>query len=114
MKMMYKRLKHVRIAAGVQWTVATTHRLAQIQGLGRILDGIWKVIGKLIDDVIIVVRNWHSLDVAKKVWKKRLEVEKKSQNFYFWSVSNFSRGMNFLKCKKKIVIIKSEFLMNFS
>ena len=68
--MMYKRLKHVRIAAGVQWTVATTHGLAQIQGLRRILDGIWKVIGKLIDDVVVVVRNWHSLDVAKMCEQK--------------------------------------------
>ena len=83
MKMMYKRLKHVRIAAGVHWTDATTHGLAQIQGLGRILDGIWKVISKLIYDIIVVVRNWHSLDVAKKKWKKRLEKEKKLQVFHF-------------------------------
>lgn len=60
----WTRLKHVRIAAGVQRADATTHGLAQIHGTGRVLDGIGKVIGKLVDDVVVVVWCRHGLDVA--------------------------------------------------
>lgn len=63
----WTRLKHVRIAAGVQSADATTHGLAQIHGTIRVLDGVGKVIGKLVDGVVVVVV-WcrHRLDVAGK------------------------------------------------
>lgn len=56
----------MRIAAGVQWSDdATTH------GLTQFLDGVGKVIGELVDNIVVVVGCWYGLNVAGEGRKKK-------------------------------------------